>query len=495
MTARRDPGSGSDARPDAGPDAGADAGPDEILSAAAAEQRSAPTTAREAADLADRYDQMMRLAVLFDTAGERMRDWAKLGPEILADPDATESEPLSPTTWAEAEETIRGATVGKHGLLSRSVEVDADALVLRATVLTYQWIDELQQAAYQTLGTIAGRAIGYLAPEVALGGAIVAAGLIETDALDRDGVAAYLNELAEANPELMDHVTTGGGLVDSLQMRALLTAGVLATDRAERARGAGLRALGLVPLGADLDGALRDAAIGLGDREAADATTASAAGERPSGLAGLMAELVATAEPVRVVALGEQRYVAYLPGPHGSTVRSAGPAAGGLQLVSGDTTGYAEDAARAIRTALHDDAADAEVMLVGCGAGGAAAVEIVTSDAPGFAVTQVVTASAPSAQAPRLPAGVRVLSLEDRSDPVALLGSLINADTPDRLTVVFDATEASSATGETDEADEADEADETDEPAFVRGGRAADRADHPELVAELRRLRDAGFLR
>ncbi len=82
----------------------------------------------------------------------------------------------------------------------RSVELDADALIVRATVLTYRWIDDLQLAAYKTLGSIAARAVGYLAPEVALGGAIFSAGLIETDALDRDGLAAYLNELAEATP-------------------------------------------------------------------------------------------------------------------------------------------------------------------------------------------------------------------------------------------------------------------------------------------------------
>ena len=115
---------------------------------------------------------------------------------------------------AEAEEDIRAATTGKRGLLTRSVELDADALVVRATVLTYRWIDELQEAAYKTLGSIAGRAIGYLAPEVALGGAIVSAGLIETDALDRDGVAAYLSDLAENNPGLGDHIAGGGGLLD-----------------------------------------------------------------------------------------------------------------------------------------------------------------------------------------------------------------------------------------------------------------------------------------
>ena len=97
-----------------------------------------------------------------------------------------------------------------------------------------------------TLGSIAGRAIGYLAPEVALGGAIVSAGLIETDALDRDGVAAYLNELADNNPELMEHVTSGGGgLLDGLRMRSLLTAGVLAGDQGRLAGQGGLRATGV----------------------------------------------------------------------------------------------------------------------------------------------------------------------------------------------------------------------------------------------------------
>ena len=156
-----------------------------------------------------------------------------------------DSAELSPATFAQAEEDIRAATTGKQGLLTRSVELDADALVVRATVLTYRWIDELQDAAYKTLGSIAGRAIGYLAPEVALGGAIVSAGLIETDALDRDGVTSYLNELAESNPELMDHMAGVGGLLDGLQMRSLLTAGVMSTDQGAAAARGGLRAIGV----------------------------------------------------------------------------------------------------------------------------------------------------------------------------------------------------------------------------------------------------------
>ena len=134
------------------------------------------------------------------------------------------------------------------GLLTRSVELDADALVVRATVLTYRWIDELQEAAYKTLGSIAGRAIGYLAPEVALGGAIVCAGLIETDALDRDGVTAYLNELAENNPELMDHCPVAAACSTGSRCARCSPPACSPPTRAPHAARGGLRAIGVRPV-------------------------------------------------------------------------------------------------------------------------------------------------------------------------------------------------------------------------------------------------------
>ena len=81
--------------------------------------------------------------------------------------------------------------------------------------------------------------------------------------------------------------------------------------------------------------------------------------------------------------------------------------------------------------------ADARVMLVGGGHGGSTAVELATRTGA-FVVDQVVTAGAPSALVPRVPDHVRVLSLEDRDDPVVQLGSLVNHGTANRLTVVFE---------------------------------------------------------
>lgn len=424
-------------------------------------------------DRTDRYESLLRLADLFDGAGAEMRSRAALGEQVLRDPAVAESAPLSPATFGRVEEGVRAATTGHRGLLARSVELDADALVVRATVLTYRWIDELQDAAYRTLGSIAGRAVGYLAPEVALGGAIVSAGLIETDALDRDEVAAYLDELARHNPELLDHVAGGGGLLDGLQMRSLLTANFLAGESGPAAARGGLRAAGADPFATDLCSALRDVAGGLvtapvGPPRAAPIDTDH--GRRLAGLEDLMTALTSAPDSVCVHEVTPTRYVAFLPGPHVG-------AGGRLLLAGGDHLTYAEHAIQAIESALPRAGEPAHVMLVGCAQGGVTAVDIAAGIVPaGFVVDQVVTAGAPSALVPRVPGPTRVLSLEDRSDPVALLGSLVNADADNRLTVVFDGEGATGSAG------------------YVTGGRAADAAPHPELQAEIDRIRELGFL-
>ena len=441
-----------------------------------------PTTPVEAADApsdwADKYDRMLRLADLFDSSGQEMRARSKLGADILRDEAVAESSELSPATYEAAADDIRAATTGKHGLLTRSIELDADALVVRATVLTYRWIDELQEAAYKTLGTIAGRAIGYLAPGVALGGAIVSAGLIETDALDRDGIADYLNDLAEANPELMDHVTSGGGgLVEAMQLRSLLTSGLLAGDRGRMAATGGMRAIGVDPFAGVTTEAVRDVAgpVVAPEPEPVEAVVIPGSPSAPRSLEELMTNLSRTAK-VTVHRVGQSRFIAYLPGPDGSGHRPDGRR---LRLVGGDPTSYAAQAVAAIEAAVAGTD-DPTVMLVGSASGGVAAAEIAAeAGTASFTVDQVVTAGAPSAQVPTLPAGTRMLSLEDRADPVALLGSLISAGASNRLVVVFDGGQRSEG---------------GDPPLYVRGGRAADHADNADLRAEISRIQGLGYL-
>lgn len=434
--------------------------------------QSSPRGTTDAGLDADKYHQMLALADVFDASGADMRARARLGSAILSDPDVTDSAELSQATYAQAEEDIRTATTGKQGLLTRSVELDADALVVRATVLTYRWIDELQAAAFKTLGSIAGRAIGYLAPEVALGGAIVSAGLIETDSLDRDGVAAYLNELADNHPDLMDHLTDGGGLLEGLQMRSMLTAGIMSSDSGAAAARGGLRAIGVAPFPADATSALRDAAAGFveittddAEASAADATTDA---DLPASIEDLMVRLTSADRRISVQRIGAGRFIAYLPG-------NLAHEGGRLRIVGGDTATYVRQVVRAIEQAV-DGETDARVMLVGSSYGGAAAAEIAAAaSSKAFVVDQVVTAGAPAAQVPSIPEQTRVLSLEDRADPVALLGSLINANVANRVTVVYDGTTSGSE-------------------AYVAGGRAADEAQHPGLRAEIKRIQELGFL-
>ncbi len=421
---------------------------------------SGPIPGRE-----DRYEQMMALADVFDATGAELRHRARLGTDVLADPDVAPSAELSPRTFEALDASLRAVSTGKAGLETRSIELDADAFVVRATVLTYRWIDELQQAAYSTLGSIAGRALGYLAPQVALGGAVVAAGLIETESLERDEVAAYLSELAEHNPELREHLTSGGGgLLESLRMRALLTAGLTADQDAGPAT-AGLRRLGVPVTAPTVGAALRDAAPAVLEGEETPAPATAGAGAPPD-LAGLVDALLDTRAPVRVDTVGEGRHVAYLPGPHVGLQ--------GLRLVGGGDDSYADQVVAAIRsaTASHDAP---RVMLVGLAQGGVTAARVAAQEHDGFTVDQVVVAGAPAAQVPDLPAGVRLLALEERTDPVALLGAVLHAGDERRVTVVF-------------------ESDATGSAAYAEGARAADRSGHPALVAEIDRLREIGLL-
>jgi hypothetical protein len=357
------------------------------------------------------------------------------------------------------------------------VDLDADALVVRATVRTYRWIDDLQEAAYRTLGSIAARAVGYLAPEVELGGAIVTAGLIETDALDREELAAYLNELADANPVLMDHlVSGGGGLLDGLQMRAALTASALTSpDGAAVARG-GLEAVGAPTFATDFSPALRDIAGGFADEEEQAEVGAPVEGQAPASLEDLIAGLGRVEGELLVQRLDDTRFTAYLP-------NQAPRRDGTLRLVGGDSTHRVAAAVRSLDSATRG-VEGARVMLVGHAQGGATAARLAAANGTRFRIDQVVTVGSPSAHVPRIPDGTSVLALEDRSDPVAVLGSLVNAGVGNRLTVVFDgATQAGS-----------DLADRRGVAAYVAGGRAADAAPHPELRAAITRIRELGYL-
>ena len=191
----------------------------------------------------------------------------------------------------------------------------------------------------------------------------------------------------------------------------------------------------------------------------------------PKGLTGLIENLTSTTSGLGIHRIADGRYIAYLPGPDGGSGAR-------LRLVGGDLSTYAARVSAALARSITD--ADAKVMLVGSGPGGLVAAELAGQPSASYTIQQVVTVGSPGAQAPRIPAAVRMLSLEDRTDPVALLGSLMNAEATNRLTVVFDR-------------DQVGDGGPTTDP-YVLGARAADAATHPALRAELDRLAALGYL-
>lgn len=465
--------------------------------------------------MSHRYHELLRLAESFEEAAGQLRAWSRLGQEVLTDPEVATSAALSRSTWDVAEESIRRATGGRDGLLARSAELDADALVVRATVATYEWIDGLQEAATRTLGSIAGRAVGFLAPGVELGGAVVGAGLIETDALDRDEVADFLGKLADQHPELLDHLR-GGSLLDDARMRSLLTIPTLAADDDARLATAGLRAVGVEALRPDAGEAVRDVAAALAADFADDTADdpvvlpvpPSRPPSRPRTLGDLMTVLAESSSRVLVREVAPSRFIAYVPGPHHDGV---------LRLVTGDPTPYAAEAAATIESAVGEDA---RVMLVGAGLGGTAAAQVAAGEHR-FVVDHLVTVGSPAAQVARLPASTQVLSLEDRDDPVALLGALVTGTDRHRLTVVFDGTELDlphEAAGHDGAGHDgaghdgaghdgagrrgaghrgtAHRGTATGErlPAYVDGARAADVSSNPVLREAIQRMVEQGYL-
>ena len=140
---------------------------------------------------------------------------------------------------------------------------------------------------------------------------------------------------------------------------------------------------------------------------------------------------------------------------------------------------YVRQVVRAIEQAVEgDDRRQARVMLVGSVAGRRGG----RRDRGGRHLRARSWSTRSSRPAPRRPRcrrsrrRRRVLSLEDRADPVALLGSLINANVTNRVTVVFDG--AGSGHGA------------STSPAAER----PTRPQHPGLRAEIKRIQELGYL-
>lgn len=458
------------------------------------------------AGLAATYAAVRALADRFDAAGDRLRGWAATGGRTLTDPDLLESAPLSPATFAEAEEKVLAATTGPHGVLVESVVYEADALAVRATVDAFEECDRLVGAAYRTLDYLVGRTLGYdaavAAPYALVLGAAAAPVLrltwsrlpsgVRHEARREGDVASDLTQewLAE-HPAAEQHlVDIGGGLLDGLLAGTgtVLPAAVLGLSAFHPTTGdAATDLAGLYPAEGPPQVRVRhDLRVRLGRRP-------------PDDLAGLMHHLAETdhlSDPERpgdqgtieIQTLhspdGSVRYVVYLPGTddlvsapltHDTDVRDL---ATNLHLVAGDDTTYAAGIQQAMTHAgigPHDP-----VLMAGHSQGGMEAAAML-SHGTRFHITHVVTAGSPLAQVHGYPPGSHVLSLENRGDVVPLLDGRDNPDSRQQVTVQFDDHETSVAGNHALH-------------HYARGAAAAEASSDPSIREQVRSLHRQGFL-
>ena len=451
------------------------------------------------------YAAVRALADRFDAAGDRMRGWAATGGRTLSDPDLLASAPLSPLTFADAEERVLAATAGTHGILTASLLYEADALLVRATVEAFVDCDQLVASSFEVLDYAAGRTLGCAvataAPyAVALGVVAVPTSRLTWRHLPADTRQRLRDEAGDeedaaqewvaTHPEAVQHLVDGsGGLLDGLLTG--LPAG-------------GSAVLGLAAFHPTLGAAASDLAAWYGPegepqvRRRPDLAVRLGA-VPPGDLPGLMHHLAETDDlspgdrpgdqgTIEVQTLtasdGSVRHVVYLPGTDDLTTTPFSQDGDvrdlptNLRLIAGHDTTYAAGIEEAMRRA--GIGAHEPVLLVGHSQGGMEAAAILAHGSP-FHVTHVVTAGSPTAQVHDLPAGSHVLSLENRGDVVPLLDGHDNPDTRQQVTVQFDDHETSVAANHA-------------MGHYVRGAAAVESSTDPSVREQLASLREHGFL-
>jgi len=390
------------------------------------------------------YAAVRALADRFDAAGDRMRGWAATGGRTLCDPDLLASAPLSPLTFADAEERVLAATAGTHGILSTSLLYEADALLVRATVDAFVGCDRLVASSFEVLDYAAGRTLGCAvataAPyAVALGVVAVPASRLTWRHLPADTRQRLRDEAGDeedaaqewvaTHPEAVQHLVDGsGGLLDGLLTG--LPAG-------------GSAVLGLAAFHPTLGAAASDLAAWYGPegepqvRRRPDLAVRLGA-VPPGDLPGLMHHLAETDDlspgdrpgdqgTIEVQTLtasdGSVRHVVYLPGTDDLTTTPFSQDGDvrdlptNLRLIAGHDTTYAAGIEKAMTRA--GIGPDDPVLLVGHSQGGMAAYAAAASPAVRrrWAVAGVLTAGSPLARMP-VPRGVPVLALENADDVV-----------------------------------------------------------------------------
>ncbi len=437
--------------------------------------------------MAATYDRVRGLAASYDTAGNRMRDQARLGARTMADGDLLESAILSPVTFAEAEAAVVVATTGPEGILVDSLGWETDAVLVRVTVSAFEETDRLVHDTFEVVDYTLGRTVGFAFPAVLVGGVVTAPLWLPSLLVTGGSLVDDLQEWANQHPDVVQHLFNGGGgLVDGFADGLLpgLPFGPLLTPTTEDA---GALIAGLYP---------PDGSPLVGPRD--DLAGVSGPGAVPGSLADVMQHLdeVNGWSPAEhpenngtieiqtwTDAAGVPHHIVYIPGTD-DLATLPWTADGDVRdmptnfvVMGGGDTAYGQGIAQA----MHDAGigADDPVMLVGHSQGGMEAVWLAGTDE--FNVTHVVTAGSPVAVMGEPPAGTQVMSLEHQGDVVPLVDGEDNPDTPSHVTVVFDDHETSVAANH-------------DISHYVDGAAGVDQSTDPSITDQLQTMHDQGFL-
>lgn len=451
------------------------------------------------------YARVLALATTFDTAGNRMRDWAGTGARTLHDGDLLESAVLAPVTFAEAEVAVLAATTGPDGVLVESLGWETDAILVRATVRVLRDADDMVHGAFEVLDYLVGRTVGFtlvVSAPALLAGALALGPLAHVvwqhlpPALqqqlqdDAAGAGDRLQDWLAQHPEVLQHlVNGGGGLLDGLWdgLTPLAPGGPfgIPSFHPDTGSAAGLLA-GLY--GDDSPSTVLPTDLSVPD-----------GGTQPGSLADVLAHLDQTNElsndahpenngTIEIQTIddghGGVRHIVYLPGTDDLTTLpwtqdgDVRDMATNYLLIGGQDNAYADG----ILAAMHEAGIRPgdPVLLAGHSQGGMEAATILSHDHH-FNVTNVVTAGAPTAQVPGFPPGTHVISLENQGDVVPLLDGEENPDSTQQVTVHFDDQGSSIA-------------DSHGLDHYVHGAAAVDASDDPSLVEQLHDLAAHGYL-
>jgi hypothetical protein len=439
------------------------------------------------AGLAATYAAVRALADAYDGAGSRLRGWAALGAQTMANPDLAESAVLAPLTFAEAECAVLAATTGPDGVLVESCGWEADAIAVRAVVAALEATDALVRAAVDELDHAVGRAVGFTLGATAPGLVPV---LATTLPLVPPGVWRELEDWVVDHPGVVQHATNGGGgLLEGLWdgVTPLAPGGPLGLPLPvpDTAAGAGLLALLYGPDGhpevAELDPEVCTDQSQPTDLHGLVSHLAGVAGLSPAPDSPLNGTI-----EIQTLDAGTDgvRHIVYLPGTDDITTLpwtqdgDIRDSATDLLSEAGHQTGYQQGILQAMAQAgigPHDP-----VLLVGHSLGGMEAAAIL-SHGNDFNVTNVVTAGSPTAQLDGFPAGSHVLSLEHHGDIVPALDGAPNPDSVEQATVTF-------------EDDPTGIVDAHGYGHYLAGAAAADDSTDPSVQEQLASLHAHGFL-